>query len=565
MWGGALLLLALGAWLLRPAAAQGAGITTVLYQPLSTTVAPGGQVSVGVVISEAVDVKSVSLELRFDPALLSVQDWNAGTGTIEVQPGDIFPADTPVLNLADNALGLIYYSISRNSSLPLNGNGTVLTITFSALLPGTSNLIFDSSGLTDSSDNALAHATLAGRVIVADPATATPTATPTGVSPTATPTPTATITPTPTETATATATAVPATPTETATATPTATPESTATPTATPPAVAPTATPTETATSVAPTATLAETATPTPPSTETSTPAPTVPPPNVLSLPLILRDYGTATTPTPTPEQTVPVPTPTSRFSATPTLGASPTSRFSATPTASPTLGPTETPTATATAVPPTATALPPTATETAVPPTPTVTLTPTYGPSPTPTLSPTATRTATITPTPLVCRDLVLNGNAEANSAWEFAGGYRAGYASTYSWSPTRSLRTGIEAGAPQFSYSSAQQTLYIPADAQHITLGFYYYTVATGGYSDDDHDVFMIIDQYGGYHYLQTLRWPQNNERIWKRGYFTETSSDLLQFRGQVIKLYFGTVNNSTGGLAAMYVDDVRLEVCP
>jgi hypothetical protein len=58
-----------------------------------------------------------------------------------------------------------------------------------------------------------------------------------------------------------------------------------------------------------------------------------------------------------------------------------------------------------------------------------------------------------------------------------------------------------------------------------------------------------------------LKRLYGQRRNDRTWLLG-----ENDLMEFRGQTIKLYFGTFNNGrwNQGVTAMFVDDVELEVC-
>jgi bacillopeptidase F (M6 metalloprotease family) len=38
-----------------------------------------------------------------------------------------------------------------------------------------------------------------------------------------------------------------------------------------------------------------------------------------------------------------------------------------------------------------------------------------------------------------------------------------------------------------------------------------------------------------------------------------------DLTVYAGSTIKLQFGTYNDGFGGVTAMYVDDVSMQICP
>jgi hypothetical protein len=65
------------------------------------------------------------------------------------------------------------------------------------------------------------------------------------------------------------------------------------------------------------------------------------------------------------------------------------------------------------------------------------------------------------------------------------------------------------------------------------------------------------LILNQYG--YILDTLVWQLSNKQSWEYREF-----DLLAYKGQTIRLQFGTYNDGWGGVTAMYVDDVTLDVC-
>ena len=425
-------------------------------------------------------------------------------------------------------------------------------------------------------------------------ATATPTATgTTGPTPTATATPTATGTPTATSTATtratptATSTTGP-TPTATATGTPTATPTITRTPTATatpapvylpallfgasatPTATAtrpPTATPTATATrppTATPTATAtrppAATATPTP--TATRTPKPTV----------TATSTATATTtPSATPTASV-TPTPSVTPTASPTAAPVflPALLYGASPTPTPT--PTATATATATATPTATNTRPPTATPTASP-----TGTPTRPPTITPTPSRTPTATATATRPPDRCVDLIANGGFEGSGGWQINNTvFPARIVAAPVYSGLRALQAGIVLPADNvYSYSSAQQTIFIPAGPPSVALSFQLLATTTGVRAarltppaivptspldrtqlSDDVQMVLLFDSGGQQHVLLF-------QRQWY-GQWQRHVVDLSAFRGQAVTLYFGVFNNGVGGITGMAVDEVAVTYC-
>lgn len=486
------------AGLATPALALEPGLS---FNPSTPTAPVHTQFDMQVLITGVSDLATVDMRIDYDPAVLQVIDADLGTpGSVEIQPGTIFPADAPMLNQVDNVAGRINYSIFGTTSGPFTGDGIIATITFSATLIGTTPVTFTDVVLMDSTFTELPRSLMDGLVTVSADVTETPTATPTE---------TATNTPTPTFTATATTAAATSTATLTATAIPTV-PSLTPTYTATPTGTLPTAT-----------------STVTPTNTYTPTPSPTGP--------------------TPTPSQTVtPSRTPTITNTPTPVhLGLPMVYKNVFVPTPTPTVTQTFTPTNT-----------------------PTRTLTPTPTATRTVTATPTGTLVVTLTPTPTVrptnCYEAIVNGGAETTGGWDFpATAYTGGYSTAQKHSGARAVRTGIESGAPIYSYSSAYQRVDIPLNATDLRLSFWYYNTSTASTSTDrDKSYVLIIDQYGYYHYLADVNYPNTNDRVWRQ--LILNYADLAPYRGQRIQVHFETYNNWWGGVHTMYVDDVSLVIC-
>jgi hypothetical protein len=202
---------------------------------------------------------------------------------------------------------------------------------------------------------------------------------------------------------------------------------------------------------------------------------------------------------------------------------------------------------------------------------------TPTPGPSPTPTRTPTATPTRTPTPGP--CQQLVVNSDFSGNTGWEIPfTDYPAGYSNAEYHSAFRSMRTGIVVlGDNTYSYSDFRQLVNIPSSARNVTLSMWVLPISTGtenlsmpeviaptGKSfgetvlSDDLQYLLILDQ--NQNWIDTLVWQRSNSHIW-----TNLQFDLHNYAGDKIYLQWGTFNNGTGGITAMYVDDVTLQACP
>ncbi|MBN2549438.1 MAG: carboxypeptidase regulatory-like domain-containing protein [Anaerolineales bacterium] len=178
-------------------------------------------------------------------------------------------------------------------------------------------------------------------------------------------------------------------------------------------------------------------------------------------------------------------------------------------------------------------------------------------------------------------CSDYVTNGGFEANTWWNFPSSDAIAAYSTALWhSGARSVRTGIlNPGDNVYSYSSARsQILNLPVGATSITLRAWLNPrsgeVVTSALppepvgpqleqaSPDEAAAFdaqYVLVLNTSNDLLETLMWVRSNSQVW-----TYYSFDLTKWRGQSIKLQFGTYNDGAGGVTAMYVDDVSLEVC-
>lgn len=280
---------------------------------------------------------------------------------------------------------------------------------------------------------------------------------------------------------------------------------------------------------------LTETPTPTSSPTTTLTPSTTPSPtvsntPSFTWLPILLKEWfvqGPTETPTYTPTATA-----TRTFTATPTRTLTP----SATPTPSTTLTPSITPT-------------------------PSNTLT--ASATPTPSVTETHTTTPTATPTGAACSELVVNGTCETTAGWYFpVTAYSAGYSEAQKHAGRRSIRTGIATGSPIYSFSAAEQAIYIPTDAKTMRLSFWYYAQSTSPFSDDDWSYVLLIDERGIKHYLLRIQYPNTNLRAWTKAEFTEQV--LAPYRGQTVYLHFETFNTSGGGITALYADDISFQAC-
>ena len=137
--------------------------------------------------------------------------------------------------------------------------------------------------------------------------------------------------------------------------------------------------------------------------------------------------------------------------------------------------------------------------------------------------------------------------------------------------------MRTGIDPPTINvLSYSDSRQKVTIPADAVNPTLGFWIYTISSEltlsntlpeltlgepiETQESVTDFQYITILYENNNLREVLDNQLRNTQTWQKLQF-----DLSHYiDSSPIKLDFGTYNNGYGGVTAMYVDDVTLEVC-
>ena len=204
---------------------------------------------------------------------------------------------------------------------------------------------------------------------------------------------------------------------------------------------------------------------------------------------------------------------------------------------------------------------------------TPTGTPTETPAPSVTPTATETPIATATCTVVPTVCPDILLNGSFENDTAWVLPiTAYGAAYSTAEFYECSRSMRLGIVDPLDNvYAYSDARQTVSIPSGASAVTLRYYAYTLSgepavvptpyprtiAAEFLTYDVQYLLLLDS--GDAWIDTLQWECRNDGAWR--YY---EVDLTAYSGQTVTLQFGAYNQGTGGVTAMYVDRVSLEVC-
>jgi hypothetical protein len=172
----------------------------------------------------------------------------------------------------------------------------------------------------------------------------------------------------------------------------------------------------------------------------------------------------------------------------------------------------------------------------------------------------------------PASCVELIVSGGFETDSAWELPND-RAGYTTERSHSGNRSVKVPlVDPPSGSVSYSSAFQTVTIPAAVSRATLYFWLYTLSgepstlsslpltsAGEVAlSQDAQYVRILNEAGST--IESLFYcSQCDDRVW-----TYHQADLSKHADRTIKVYFGVFNNGQDPKTAMYVDDVSLVVC-
>ncbi|HUT20322.1 MAG TPA: N-acetylmuramoyl-L-alanine amidase [Anaerolineae bacterium] len=154
--------------------------------------------------------------------------------------------------------------------------------------------------------------------------------------------------------------------------------------------------------------------------------------------------------------------------------------------------------------------------------------------------------------PTPTPPAELIVNGGFEQEGGWVLHDtSYPARYVQEPRYAGARALQTGIEEGGRNtYSYSSAEQTLVLPASGD-IRLRYWYTSRVDGT------DFAYVFLRDSG------QRWRLLMVNRVTTGGWTGASHDLNVYAGQAVTLRFGTFNDGQRGTSAMYVDEVRVDV--
>ena len=155
-------------------------------------------------------------------------------------------------------------------------------------------------------------------------------------------------------------------------------------------------------------------------------------------------------------------------------------------------------------------------------------------------------------------CGELIRDGGFETGGAWELGvSPLPPRYVSDMKHSGAKSLALGITDGGNVQSYSSARQTVTIPAGEDQAKISFWVYAMANGAPATDYMELALLTAD--GSAVLDKPWYSHNDGQAWNQMTF-----DISPWRGQTVQVYFNVYNDGLGGTAGMYLDDVSLLVC-
>jgi hypothetical protein len=168
-----------------------------------------------------------------------------------------------------------------------------------------------------------------------------------------------------------------------------------------------------------------------------------------------------------------------------------------------------------------------------------------------------TADQTQVYPPIGQNCTNLISNGGFEENTSWART---RATYSTDLAYLDLRSLRTGnLYLNDNESNPSYAYQQVFVPANIKSATLRYYEYPLSSetnNRSSDAQYGYLKCVESGEVLYFLSQL----SDARTWRLHEFAIPSRNF----NQTLRIYFGSTNDGRGGVTAMYVDNVSLEVC-
>jgi len=142
--------------------------------------------------------------------------------------------------------------------------------------------------------------------------------------------------------------------------------------------------------------------------------------------------------------------------------------------------------------------------------------------------------------------------------------------------------MKTGITNSVDnRNSFSAFQQDTVLPLGADYITVNFWAWTQTTENpnmalpaiprtsqieevFGPDAGDIQYVLLENRTTGYYSYIFWQRWDYRFWQNINIQIPLNALTFAPGNTVRLKFGTFNNGTGGITAMYVDDAKLEFC-
>lgn len=134
---------------------------------------PGSRVEVPIEIKDVEELYAIDIEIKFDPAVLSIEDADSKTDGVQPALGIFLDAGLTLYNTVDNEAGVIRFVMSQvNPSEPKSGDGIILVLYVQGLAEGESDLEVTTLELSNRSGEAISAEPVDAQVNVSDVALA---------------------------------------------------------------------------------------------------------------------------------------------------------------------------------------------------------------------------------------------------------------------------------------------------------------------------------------------------------------------------------------------------------
>ena len=154
-------------------------------------------------------------------------------------------------------------------------------------------------------------------------------------------------------------------------------------------------------------------------------------------------------------------------------------------------------------------------------------------------------------------CQELLVNGDLEGSGGWNFGATPAPGtIVDTPVHAGSFAIRLGIAGSTNGVAYSTAYQTVTLPATAEQIVLTYWEQPGATGD-SGDYREIVALRSDFTVRRSLERQTGSGNEQ-------WAQRTFDLTDLRGQTLVLYFNVYNNGSGATLVNYLDDLSLQSC-